>query len=447
MTPLAILGWGLTVPAALVALILPLAILLLSFTRRRPRRVPLGTARFFGEAGEVEASRRRWRLPGARFWAVVALVFGILAAARPRPSAEEEAVLLLTVYVDRSPSMFLPVDPAEPEGERRVDRALAATAAWLRTLDEDAQRAVIRWRALEPGGLDLTLDADEGVPAALTRSPARAVPAPRWGQWAAPGAVFVTDSARIAGALEGSAVGLFASGGAMVPGAVAAGAGGLLVWDGSDGPLLSQDAAAPLLLVHVGDGVAPPIGSLVRLWAEERGFQRTDVPQGAGLTVRRAAGGAGPMGPPSGEVSAGRDGWSALLGGAAQLPLGAGEGWLPWLVGPGGECLVRGRTGEVELGFSAVRPSPSTMEAFAVSWARLLDEHLASPPAVISMEERAAAGASVVREPALEGPLDPEVLSRRAARAARGRRAELFLAAGAAAAALLAFALRLRGSG
>jgi hypothetical protein len=87
------------------------------------------------------------------------------------------------------------------------------------------------------------------------------------------------------------------------------------------------------------------------------------------------------------------------------------------------------------------------MEAFAVSWARLLDEHLASPPAVISMEERAAAGASVVREPALEGTLDPEVLSRRAARAARGRRAELLLAAGAAAAALLAFALRLRGSG
>jgi len=447
MMPLAILGWGLTVPGAMVALALPLGILLLSFMRRRPQAVALGTARFFGEGVEAEASRRRWHLSGARFWALVALLLGILAASRPRPSAEENAVVLLTVYVDRSPSMFLPMDPVDPDGERRVDRALAATAIWLETLDEGGQRAVIRWRALEPGGLDLTLDSGEGVPGALVRPPARAIPAPRWGQWAAPGAVFVTDSAQFASALEGSAVGVFASGGATVPGPVSAGSSGLLTWGGADGPLEPLDAAEPLLQVHVGDGVPGPLRSLVRLWADERGIQPSGGAESAGLTVRGPAGAREPGAGPGDEISAGRDGWSASFDGATPLPLGTQEGWRPWLVGDGGECLVRARSGEVEVGFAAVRPSPSMMEAFVVSWARLLDEHLAPPAAVVSMEERSAAGAPMSREPALEGALDPEVLSRRAARAARGRRAELLLAAGAAAAGLLAFALRLRGSG
>lgn len=443
----AIMGWGWTVPAALVALVLPLAVLLLSFMRRRPRPVALGTARFFQAGGEAEASRRRWHLPGARFWAVVALLLGILASARPRPSAEEEAVYLLTVHVDRSPSMFLPMDPDAPDGERRVDRALAATANWLETLDDGRRRAVIRWRALEPGGLDVTLDSGQGVPAALYRPPSRAMAPPQWGRWAAPGAVFVTDSAELVGALEGSGVGLFASGGPMVPGPVSAGPGGLLLWDGTDGPLVPQDSAEPPLRVHVGDGLPESIGSLVRLWAEERGFPRTEAEEGAGLRVRGAFEGVGPGARSDGEIAAGRDGWSAALDGIAPLPLGAREGWRPWLVGGGGECLVRARPGEVEVGFAVVRPAPATMEAFAVSWARLLDEHLVPPAVVVSMGERGAAGASSSLEPALEGTLDPEVLSRRAARAVRGRRAELLLAAGAAAAALLAFALRLRGSG
>ena len=447
MMPFAIMGWGLTVPLALVGLVLPMGVLLLSFMRRRPRSVPLGTARFFSEGGEAEASRRRWHLPGARFWAVVALLLGILASARPRPSAEEEAVFLLTVYVDRSPSMFLPMDPDAPEGERRVDRALAATAGWLETLDAGSQRVVIRWRALEPGGLDVTSDAGEGIPAALSRPPSLAMAPPQWGRWAAPGAVFVTDSAELAGALEGSAVGLFASGGAMIPGPVSAGPGGLLLWDGTDGPLVPQDTAEPPLLVQVGGGLPESIGSLVRLWAEERGFRWTEAEEGAGLRVRGPGDVADPGSRPTGGVSAGRDGWSASFEDIGPLPLGARGGWYPWLVGGGGECLVRARPGEVEVGFAVVRPAAATMEAFAVSWARLLDDHLVPPAEVISMEERRAAGASSSREPALEGTLDPEVLSRRAARAARGRRAELLLAAGAAAAALLAFALRLRGSG
>ncbi len=446
MMALAILGWGLAVPAALAALALPLAILLLSFMRRRPQSVPLGTARFFGDGGEARSSRRRWHLSGARLWAIVALLLGILASARPRPSAEEDAVLLLTVHVDRSPSMFLPMDPADPGGERRVDRALRATADWLESLDVEGQRAVIRWRALEPGGLDVTLDSIEGVPDALGRPPARSAPTPRWGQWAAPGAVFVTDSALVADALEGSGVGVFASGGVLVPGPVAASRDGLLAWDGADGPLVLVPSAALSLQVHVAEGVPSLLGSLIRLWSQERGLRLSDASEGAALTVHGRGGGGGPAAGTGAGFIAGRDGWSAAFDGVSPLPFGGPEGWRPWLVGDGARCLVRSRPGEVEVGFTDLRPDSSTLEAFAVSWAQLLDDGLEPPPGVVSMEERGAAGAPMTRAPDLDGTLDPEVLSRRAARAARGRRAELVLAVGAAAAGLLALGLRLRGS-
>ena len=61
MMALGILGWALTVPGALAGLALPLAIVLLSFRRRRPQLVALGTARLFEDRGEAAASRRRWR--------------------------------------------------------------------------------------------------------------------------------------------------------------------------------------------------------------------------------------------------------------------------------------------------------------------------------------------------------------------------------------------------
>jgi len=160
----------------------------------------------------------------------------------------------------------------------------------------------------------------------------------------------------------------------------------------------------------------------------------------------------------------GRDGWSARVevsrgpsadGGLSAdggpiadggLSADGDQGWRPWLLDEAGQCLVRARRGEVEVGFSRILPEPTSMEAFAVSWARLLDEHLAPPGAVVALQERRAAGAAVSRAPALAGALDPEVLSRRARRASRGRRAELLLSVGAAAAGLLSLVLRLRGS-
>jgi len=464
MTALGILGWALTVPGALAGLLLPLGIILLSFRRRQPRLVALGTARLFEDREASAASRRRWQLSGSRWWAVVALVLGILAAGRPRPAAEDQAVFVLTVHVDRSPSMFLPAEPSAPGGERRIDRAVDAATAWLASLDPAVERAVVRWRALEPGGLDVTLDAGDGCPAGLLEAPSRAIPNPRWGRLVAPGAIFVTDEGLAPAALRSSGVGLFASGGLAVPGAVAAGSDGLLNWSGEDDAPLQLGAEDEDLRVVIGRELAAPLRSLASLWAEERGLAVGGAPQGASLTIRQAESPADDSGNPRSSSTVGRDGWSARVevsrgpsadGGLSAdggpiadggLSADGDQGWRPWLLDEAGQCLVRARRGEVEVGFSRILPEPTSMEAFAVSWARLLDEHLAPPGAVVALQERRAAGAAVSRAPALAGALDPEVLSRRARRASRGRRAELLLSVGAAAAGLLSLVLRLRGS-
>lgn len=452
MTALGILGWALTVPGALAGLLLPLGIILLSFRRRQPRLVALGTARLFEDRGASAASRRRWQLSGSRWWAVVALVLGILAAGRPRPAAEDQAVYVLTVHVDRSPSMFLPAKPSEPGGERRIDRAVDAATAWLASLDPAGERAVVRWRALEPGGLDVTLDAGDGCPAGLLEAPPRANLNPRWGRLVAPGAIFVTDEGLAPAALRSSGVGLFASGGLAVPGAVAAGSDGLLTWSGEDDAPLQLGAEDEDLRVVIARELAAPLRSLASLWAEERGLAVGGAPKGASLTIRQAESLADDSGNPRSSSTVGRDGWSARvevsqgLSADGGLSAGVDLGWRPWLLDEAGQCLVRARRGEVEVGFSGILPEPTSMEAFAVSWARLLDEHLAPPGAVVALQERRAAGAAVSREPALAGALDPEVLSRRARRASRGRRAELLLSLGAAAAGLLSLVLRLRGS-
>ncbi|MDB2576048.1 hypothetical protein N9Z54_02465 [Planctomycetota bacterium] len=446
MMALGILGWALTVPGALAGLALPLAIVLLSFRRRRPQLVALGTARLLEDRGEAAASRRRWRLSGSRLWAVVALLLGILAAARPRPAAEDGAAYVLTIYVDRSPSMFLPVDPDAPGGERRIERALGAATAWLAALNPATERAVVRWRALEDGGLDVTLDAEDGCPEELLRAPSRVLVSPRWGRLVAPGVIFVTDTGLAPSALESSGVGLFASGGPAVPGPVAAGGEGLLIWSGEDGaPLQAGPKGEPLRVVF-NEALAAPLRSLGALWAEERGLAVGGDRRGAALILQPGDEATEGAAAGRGSLTAGRDGWSAAIGGRLDLRDGGAQGWSPWLVGEDGECLVRARRGEVEVGFTEILPEPASVEAFAVSWARLLDEHLAPPEVVVALEERRAAGPAVSHEPALEGALEPEVLSRRARRASRGRMAELLLSAGAAVAGLLALGLRLRGS-
>ncbi len=436
-----LMGWGLLSPMALVALGLPLGLILLSARRQRPQPVALGTARFFDEQGDAATSRRRWRVSGARWWAAAAMTLGVLAAGGPQPEEEDGAVYLLTAHVDRSPSMFLPADPTEPGGELRIDQALRLTSSWLTSLDPSTERAAVRWRAVEPGGVDVVLDAGEPPPRALRQVPRRRAVPPRWGRLTAPGAIFVTDQSPPSVSRE---VGVFASGGAAVPGPVAIGSGGLLDWGGRDGAPLVERAAETPIRVFISPDLPAPLIGLAELWAAERGFPVGGSDEGAALSVRTAdPRGDTEAGPGS---TAGRDGWTAAFRAVVAGRARGEGGWRPWLSAPDGPALVWARSGEIEVAFRAVTPAASTAEAFALSWARLFDSHLQPPPEVVGLDERRGAGAPASRGPQLASAMDPEVLSRRAGRAARGRRVELVLLVGAGAAGLLAFALRLRGS-
>lgn len=443
-----LLGWSPLLPEALAGLALPALIVALSFRRRRPERVALGTARFFDDGGAAAASRRRWHLSAARWCAIAAVTLAVLAAARPRPGEREAPAYLLTAIVDRSPSMYLPMDPSRPDGERRIDRALTEVRAWLAELGGGGTRAVVRWRSTEPGGIDARREATQAPPGRLLDRPDRRLAAPLWGRLAGPGVLLVTDRAP---ADADGAAGVFTSGGPAIPGPVSAGADGLWTWSGRAGDALQRATLRARLRVSVGPEVPTPVAELAALWAEERGYEVGGPADGAALSLRRASGpgeapvterpGAEPPAP--GPFRAGRDGWEASIRGTTGAL--AGTGGSPWLVGPGGEVLVRAREGEVVLDLGALEDVEGD-EAFAVSWAGLLDGGLSAPPEVVALEERQGAGAAISRPPSLEDALDPEVAAGRARRAALGRRAELLLAAGAAVLALAALFLRTRGS-
>ena len=148
MTALAILGWTLLVPGALLGLVLPALLIALSFRRRRPRVVLLGTARFFGDPEDPAASAAVGALRGA----LVRRRRHHAGRARRRPAAAGGRPGL---PADRGrgpgPSMFLPADPALPDGERRIDRALAAAQDWLEGVAATGSRVVVRWRSVGPG--------------------------------------------------------------------------------------------------------------------------------------------------------------------------------------------------------------------------------------------------------------------------------------------------------
>ena len=441
MTALAILGWTLLVPGALLGLVLPALLIALSFRRRRPRVVLLGTARFFGDPEDPAASRSRRELSAARWCAVAAITLAVLAAGRPRPEEDPSPAYLLTGVVDRSPSMFLPADPALPDGERRIDRALAAAQDWLEGVAAGGSRVVVRWRSVGPGGVDVKVEG-AAPPSSLAEAPARPLPAPVWGRFSGPGVFHVTDRHPAA---RTPVAGAFCSGGAAVPGPVAAGPEGLLVWSGDPAAALERAPLEAPLRVFVGEGVPAPLGALARLWAEERGYAVGGAAAGAALgLVRAGAGGAVASGGGGGALAAGREGWAATFAGYRGGPMEAGS--RAWLTGSEGEVLVAARPGQVSVDCSAIDARPDAAEAFAVSWSGLFDGHLLAPPEVVSLEERRSAGPPSSSPPSLEGALDPEVVSGRRRRVALGRAAESLLAALAAGLGVAALVLRLRGS-
>jgi len=375
-------GWGAWErPLALWLLLLPLLLLLWLRRPRKPQARATGTLALWREVLSERSQRASGpsrRLPPRILWLLLALVAGTLAVAGPRGRAVA-APELWRFEIDRSPSMFLPVEA--DAARTRYDAALEACLGWLeeRGVAEPARL----WRT--EGVAELRAAAP---PAAWSRAPRapRPEPSPTLGRPDGPRWNLVTDT-EPAGGWPGA--GVVASGGAAIPGPVGEVAGRLLLWDGSR--VLESDERAERRL-RLDPSFPPELAELARIWADERGV--AVIPAGAAELELAVRGGE-----PGAVARGGRDGWTLEValraGGRAAEPE-----LRPWLTdSQEGVPLVEAGPGRILLGFDRIVARGGDEGAFALSWSELFDRCLPPPPGVVSLAERRAAG-----EPALRAP-------------------------------------------
>lgn len=390
--PLGLVGFTLPAfeferPLGLAALVLPA---LLLWLLRRPARPPLvatGTLALWRAAAGAQGARGRLRrgLPPRVLLAALALALASLALAGPRTLPRQ--VPVAWVYLDRSPSLFLPWGPGEAT---RLERALELAFARLEPLRRQGGR--VRWITFQAGGR-LEHEGDR-PPMAWRRRPAAPAPEPPWRRLDHPGALWVTD--RAPSALRRHAA-LIASGGAAVPGPVAAEGRRRILWDGEG--LVEATEHAPAQGLWVDPRAPAEVRTLAELFARER---ELDLDRGSEPALEIAF--AGPAaGAPSVTAWAARDGWRVRgrIG-----PSGAGTApGNPWLVAEGverreaseeerpavGTALVRAAPGRIVWALAGPLALEGDPAAFALSLARLLDASLLPPPDVVPLSERLAA--------------------------------------------------------
>jgi len=437
-------GWALERPWGALALLAPLALLVLWSVPREPAQHWLGSFALWEQSVPEEGSaRRRRRVPLWLALALLGLTLGACALAGPRRLRAPE-LPPLRVLLDRSPSMHLPVDPAAVRPTR-----LEAALAQLRQRPELGTRTLV-W-VLDDG----TQRADAG----LREPPAEWHTAPRAPaaeiellQHEAPDLVLVTDRAP---QVPHARAGWSASGGMLVPGPIGDeltdGSVHALEWNGTH---VERGARLePLLALVRGDEALPePIEQLLRAWTEVRGLQLERVAAPSAAQLERAclsvhaASGAASSAPSADELDARceRDGFAARVRsrGAPREPRAGREAWLREL---GSERVLLERApGELWLHFDRCEFEPGDPARAAVAFARLFDETALPRRGAVSIEERAEAGPAAWRAPALlKG--GGSIASARSFDARAGARLDALLASAAALALCAAFALRARG--
>lgn len=396
-------AWGR--PWALVALLLPLAVLLGSFRPARPEPRYTGAFAFWREARSAgDGGRSRADLPPARAIWILAIVLGCLALANPEPVRSGPSQRL-TVVLDPSPSMLLD----HQGGGTRLRASLERLGEWLQAQEGAVALELFDGRALESL-------------ASLARPSGLSAGIPDWSSYDQAGVVWITDHAP---AQAPRLAGLVASGGEAVPGAVAARGADRWWWDGQHLAWRTAEGAGGEL--RLTGGVPLALAQLARLWAAERGWDVVLGPAGAAS--------AGPYlelftpdGLPAAPQQVGRDGWQARVRGLAGAgPAGIGEVWLADGVFTG--------PGRIEVRWAELKDLGGDPGAFVASWAQLFDDCVRDALDVISVQERAAAGEAQFQAPTLEpmpAPSDGHALP---------ARWSAYLAAAAAALGVLAMAL------
>lgn len=416
MTPgLVLLGIEWVRPLGLVGLVLPLVVLLAARTPSRPRELATGTIaiwRRVDPGSAVHARRARPRIPLVVWLIALALTAGGLALGGPQPRTSGSS-RTWTLIVDLSPSMSLPVDPADPQSLLRGEVAYQRAEQWMRetaSSDDTFEQVLIgRSASGEMRGAPIPATGEE-LRELLQRSGAEGLPGPFWHEHDRPGTLWITD--RIP-SYEPQHAGYAVSGGAAVAGPVASSGTTRIDWDtegwaeveggaaigvvrltrsrtddpadGATRDRSPDDLGLPLVLVDV-----------ITAWAEARALVlRQDELRGAEeerLVVSFAQ---------ASELQAStlsRDGWSVSGEIAAQQSTAPGtplDVWRDSVERP----LVRAHPGRLDVSWVSLEEPRGDPAAFAVSWAALLDRALLPARGVVALAERRAAGPSAFRPP------------------------------------------------
>jgi hypothetical protein len=370
-------------PLGLVGLILPVIVLLTARRLDRPRELPTGTLavwRRVSDGSPVRAQNARPRVPPAVWLVALALAAGSLALGGPHPVGVPESRAWL-LCIDTSPSMDLPLDPNDAEGETRGSAARARASRWL----ED-----------ERGSADtVEVVFVDGEPSA-------------WLEHDRPGCIWITDR-------EPASVpryaGWCASGGPAVPGPIGAYGTRRFDWDGERVLEVAEGARRPVvyLLEPAGDvSVSPPLKEVLEAWAAFRELEVVRAPaDDATLDTLLVVSTSETSTGDGASCTVGRDGWS-VAGSVVQPPDSNAEmsveaDWTTWLSHED-IPVVRTQKGLVWTGWSEMGEPRGDPAAFAVSWAQLFDEALLPPAGVVSLAERRAAGERSFRVPSEPPP-------------------------------------------
>lgn len=384
-------------PWALTALVLPLAYLWWVVLAHRPRSIVVGTLALWKDVPRVvvrDGARRRGRPPLAALLVASALALGVLAWSGPRPG-RARPVRTWTCLLDTSASMGL-----AHAGTTRLELALDAARTWLRA--NAAPEDVVLWRT--PDRAPLRLARDERPPETWCSPVRGAGGTPPWAREDAAGTLWITDRSP---ATPPTRAGLFASGGAAVPGPVAADGRRVVTWDGER---LLESAATRTPLVYLraprGSRVPAVLERLVDAWCEARAFARVDASSGDTDLVVELVPSAGAVGS---EVELARDGWEArgrLAIDEAPVVEGAGELWLAAETGATRARVVTRTPGRVTVNLAELDEPRGDPVPFALSFGRLLDESALPPTGVVALAERMDAGearAIAARPPGADG--------------------------------------------
>ena len=356
-------------PLLLGLLLLPLASLLRSLVRGAPRSALLSTLELLPRAEDAASAAPRRHVPLARLLLVLAMVFAVLALARPRLGAPE-APPPWRVVVDRSPSMGLELAEARPRWRVALDALLG----------EVGEAPLLFVAGDEPG---LEVEGREPPASWFNGAPRRE---PDWPSLDRSGTWWLTDRLP-----EGAVrAGVAASGGEPVPGLVSAGPAGAVWFDGSG--LAARPESARRGHVALGAGLPDVLRLAVESWAAARGHG-LEGPGAPWLTVTAPPATDDPEAAPGGVSGLG---WSLEAERAVRVPgepvaEGTGLGWRP------GELLV-GLLGEVRLSGDGA--------AFALAVAGACDRALWPGGDVVPLEERAGAGEAVL-EPGQPRRVEP----------------------------------------